>query len=160
MSGTPDDEGSGVVPPVQGFRSTIWRTIANARFFRFGMVGVANTVTDFVLFAFLVQATGMHVAVANVLSYSAGVLQSFTINSAWTFRGSKGSKPHRFVVFCLVNVISLAISTALVWLLSLMIPPLVAKAASAAASFVVNFSLSRRLVFGDWRQLSAMRRDC
>src|SRR5262245_28920103 len=148
MSGTPNDERSGTVSPVQDRRHAIWRTIASARFFRFSMVGVANTATDFVLFVFFVQAVGMHVAVANVLSYSVGVLQSFTINSAWTFRGFKGSKPKKFVVFCLVNVTSLAMSTALVWLLSLVIPLLAAKAASAAASLVVNFTLTRRLVFG------------
>jgi putative flippase GtrA len=129
----------------------IGKMFANTRFFRFGLVGVANTATDFVLFAFLVQAIGMHVAAANVLSYSAGVLQSFTINSAWTFRGlrSTGSMPRRFAAFCLVNVVSLLVTTALVWLLSLAMPALLAKAVSVGAGFLINFQLSRRLVFAE-----------
>ena len=125
------------------------KMFASMPFFRFGLVGVANTATDFVLFAFLVQAIGMHVAVANVSSYSAGVLQSFTINSAWTFRGlrSRGSRSRRLATFCLVNVASLLVTTALVWLLSLIMPALLAKAASVGAGFLINFQLSRRLVF-------------
>jgi putative flippase GtrA len=124
--------------------------LVSTRFFRFGLVGVANTATDFALFAVLVHAIGMHVAAANVLSYSAGVLQSFTINGAWTFRGlrSRGSGARRFAAFCLVNVASLIVTTALVWLLSLMMPALLAKAASVGAGFLMNFQLSRRLVFG------------
>jgi putative flippase GtrA len=131
----------------------IRKMFASTPFFRFGLVGVANTATDFVLFAFLVQAVGMHVAAANVLSYSAGVLQSFTLNSAWTFRGlrSRGTMPRRFAAFCLVNVVSLAVTTALVWLLSLIMPALLAKAASVGAGFLMNFQLSRRLVFGERR---------
>ena len=149
MSAIPGDGMVRAASAALAHRPMTQKTSVNARFFRFGLVGVANTATDFVLFALLVYMIGMHVAVANVLSYSAGVLQSFTINSAWTFRGlqSGGSGSRRFAAFCIVNVASLAVTTGLVWLLSLTMPALLAKAVSVGAGFLMNFQLTRRLVF-------------
>lgn len=63
------------------------------RFLRFGLVGLLNTALTFFLFAGL-RALGVGVDMSNLLSYAAGMLNSFVCNKLWVFRchGSRWRK--------------------------------------------------------------------
>jgi putative flippase GtrA len=56
---------------------------------RFGMVGLVNTGVDYILFMLLAWG-GVPVMVAQIISYSCGTVNSYILNSQWTFRKRKG----------------------------------------------------------------------
>jgi putative flippase GtrA len=119
------------------------------RMVRFGLVGVANTGVDVALFTLLTHGFHWLVPLANVVSYSAGIMNSFFLNKYWTFRDatplSRSLRPgFRFVV---VNLLGLLISTLTVMLLALRFPPVIAKLVSVGVVFIWNYSLSNRFVF-------------
>ena len=122
---------------------------ADLKVIRFGVVGVANTLLDLVLFSALVQGAGMAVAPANILSYGTGILNSFVLNRAWTFNDrSKGSALWRsLLLFVGVNLFGLAFSTLLVSLFSTVMHEILAKVLSVPLVFAWNFLTSRYLVF-------------
>src|SRR5215471_11269762 len=75
---------------------------------RFAAVGVINTLTDFSIFALLALALGVNTILANTVSYSAGILSSYALNSRFTFR-TQHHTSSGFMLFCLANVLSLFI---------------------------------------------------
>ncbi len=122
---------------------------ADLKVIRFGMVGVVNTLLDLVLFSFLVQGAGVAVVPANILSYGTGILNSFLMNRAWTFKDrSQGAALLRsFFLFLGVNLLGLAFSTLLVAIFSTMMDEILAKVLSVPLVFGWNFLTSRHLVF-------------
>jgi putative flippase GtrA len=131
------------------------------RVVKFGMVGVANTLVDFAVFNLLAVVLGVPVAAANVVSFSAGVANSWFWNSRWTF-GDRQPRSERMAgaTFVAVNVAGLVINTATVLLLVWAGEQLGAdetlgvgvflnacKAAAVAVSFAWNYLATRRFVF-------------
>ncbi len=84
-------------------------------------MGLTNFVVSFSVFYlsfhYLPDAIRRHVpgaAVANVLAYLAGMVNSFLLNRSWTFRAS-GNAAAQAVRFTIVNLASLALSTAVMF---------------------------------------------
>lgn len=122
------------------------RTIGQA--IRFGLVGVVNTAVDFGLFVALVTLLHMSPPIGNVISYSAGVLCSFVLNGAWTFRHNpRAGRSRRFGAFLAVNLSALAISTGIVAVGSDMMGPIVAKLVALPVTYAWGFVLSKFVVF-------------
>jgi putative flippase GtrA len=70
-----------------------------------------------VSFHYLPDALQRHfpaAALANLLAYLAGMINSFLLNRSWTFRAS-GNAAAQAVRFTLVNLSSLALSTAVMF---------------------------------------------
>jgi putative flippase GtrA len=90
-------------------------------FARFVVVGCANFVVSFAAFYAsymylpLGESSG-RAAVANVLAYCAGLVNSFVLNRLWTFR-AEGRVAAHALKFGLLNVATLAGSTLVVLLL-------------------------------------------
>jgi putative flippase GtrA len=119
------------------------------RLARFGAVGVVNTLVDVGLFTLLVRLLDWHVVPANILSYGAGILCSFVLNSRWTFaevRGEPGAA-RRFARFIGTSLAAMGLSTVLVVVLSWMMDPLWAKAISVVVGFLANYAMARLFVF-------------
>jgi putative flippase GtrA len=90
-------------------------------FVRFVVVGCANFVVSFAAFYgayhYLPLGTaGGRGAVANVLAYCAGMINSFLLNRAWTFRAEGRVVAHAWR-FALLNAATLVGSTAIVFVL-------------------------------------------
>ena len=90
-------------------------------FARFVVVGCANFVVSFAAFYASYQylpldETGGRGAVANVLAYCAGLVNSFVLNRLWTFR-AEGRVAVHALKFGLLNAATLVGSTAVVLLL-------------------------------------------
>jgi putative flippase GtrA len=90
-------------------------------FARFLVVGCANFVVSFAAFYVSYQhlplaASSGRAALANVLAYCAGLLNSFVLNRVWTFR-AQGHVGVHALKFVLLNAATLAGSTAIVLLL-------------------------------------------
>lgn len=90
---------------------------------RFVLVGCANLVVSLSAFYLcyrylpLGAASSMQGAVANVLSYAAGMLNSFLLNRVWTFRAGHGPVAVQAWRFTVVNIASLVGSTLVVYAL-------------------------------------------
>ena len=88
---------------------------------RFVAVGCANFVVSFTAFYVAYHYLPLGVfdgrgAVANVLAYAAGMLNSFVLNRAWTF-GAEGHMAAHAAKFMLLNIATLAASTLIVFVL-------------------------------------------
>jgi putative flippase GtrA len=130
------------------------------QFLTFNAVGLLNTAIDIVLFALLVWL-GIHFAIAQVISYGAGMVNSYILNSKFTFGGETGGtavshKPGRLqklIRFVVWNGVILAVSILLLALLTKLagMEELYAKLIATAVTVVINFFGSKRWVFAGAR---------
>lgn len=81
-------------------------------FSRFSMIGVANTLIDFLIFTIFNSLFAINYIVSQALGYSCGVANSFVFNKKWTFqdRNSKKKKFHELLQFIVINLITLIIT--------------------------------------------------
>ena len=91
--------------------------------FRFALVGVLNTVVDLVVtrllqggFALLTSAVLLTYYIPKVIGYACGILNSYGLNSAWTFREQRHRDAREFGTFVAVNLVTLGLSLGLMYL--------------------------------------------
>ncbi|MCP1426612.1 GtrA family protein [Paenibacillus polymyxa] len=118
--------------------------------FKFGIVGVANTAVDTVVFA-LLAVVGVPVLIAQVISYSCGVANSYWLNGRWTFRDAargSGDRAKR-IRFLITNLIVLALSALILMTLQDMLgwSLVMSKILATLMGMVLNYMASRYWVF-------------
>lgn len=116
---------------------------------KFAAVGAVNTVIDIAVFSVLVFTFGWGLIAANSLAFCVAVINSYALNALWTFRGAQTSRNPltSLNLFVLVSLVGLAISNFMVWLFADALGAIGAKLVAVVASFVWNFTASRRFVF-------------
>ncbi|HWQ41664.1 MAG TPA: GtrA family protein [Desulfosporosinus sp.] len=116
-------------------------------FIKFCLVGAVNTGIDFTVFTVL-SNFGVLLLVAQVVSYSCGVLNSFLLNRTWTFRERKQSSG-QLIRFLTLNLGTLTITYGLLvyFRYHLVWPLLVCKLVATGVSLVINFVGSRLWIF-------------
>lgn len=123
---------------------------AETRVVRFAGVGAVTTLIDWGLFSLLAVSFGVYPAIANLFSYSCGILTSFILNRAFVFgearRGSETTAA-QFGRFILANAAGLALSTILVTAFVYVLPEMIAKLATVPIVFVWNYTMARKWVF-------------
>ncbi|AMQ20831.1 GtrA family protein [Geobacillus sp. JS12] len=120
----------------------------NQTVWRFVVVGVSNTAVDFVVF-FLVTAAGAPAAAAQVVSYGAGMANSYIWNRRWTFQVRRKANIKEVLRFLAVNGLSLGASLGVLLAGELFMPLWLAKMAATMAGMAVNFIGSRYWVFAE-----------
>ena len=127
------------------------RRIDLKRMAKFALVGVANTAVDFAVFSLLFFWLDWNLILANSLAFCAGVINSFVLNSIWTFRGEQGRRAPLANLnrYFLVSLVGLGISNLVVWLLAAPLTPIGAKLVAVLGSYTWNYAASRRFVFSD-----------
>lgn len=127
------------------------------RFLRFCTVGLGNTAVDFTAF-FLLTLGGAAYLPAQVISYSAGVVNSFLLNRRWTFKVKRRADIFEAARFIIVNGISLLVSAGLLFILydlyHLGLWP--SKFMATAGGIAVNYAGSCVWVFAEKRTTGAM----
>ena len=123
------------------------------------MVGAVNTGVDFTAFAVL-SYWSTPLFIAQCLSYSCGVLNSFLMNRKWTFRqqsrdGQQGQSAEQLLKFIALNLLTLTLTyVLLVWFHdSWGLPMLLSKLLASGVSFLINFTGSRLWVFGTIQEI-------
>jgi putative flippase GtrA len=119
-------------------------------------IGAINTVIDISAFACLYVLAGLDVISSNVLAFLIAVTHSYVLNFLITFADRHGGRATlgSFARFLAVAVVSMSVSTALVYFISMFTHPLIAKLIATAASTAINYVGSYRFVFsgaGDTR---------
>lgn len=84
----------------------------NKSVIKFGVVGITNTLVDFIVFIVFMNIFGLEELVSQTMSYACGVLNSFFMNRFWTFKNHKTniSLVNQLGKFIVSNSISLTIS--------------------------------------------------
>ena len=83
--------------------------LASSQKVRFGLVGVVNTVVDFIVLNVLVSVVGIAIVPANIVSTTVAMLTSFTLNKKAVFQGGDSGGMRQIVLF-------FAVSLAGIWL--------------------------------------------
>ena len=60
------------------------------QFFKFGIVGISNTLLTFAVYTLLLKVFGVWYLAASAIGFGAGTVNSFLLNRRWTFRGHVG----------------------------------------------------------------------
>ncbi len=136
------------------------------QFFQFGLVGILNTVVDFVVFSIANLVIGLftvnndafiYIFIANALGVLAGVTNSYFINRNWTFKQKNKASGKEALKFYFVNLISFLVSTIVIYLLcNFVFPPtmpfyehheIIAKLFAAPLVIIINFIGSKYFAF-------------
>ena len=116
--------------------------------FRYGVVGVGNTLTDFLVFSLLVFRFEIDSLIANGIAFAVAVTQGYWLNAHWTFRDTaKGKFWSKYLSFVAVNLGGLVVSMVMLLLLRQVIGPLAGKLSSVLFVFAWGYGMSRRLIF-------------
>jgi putative flippase GtrA len=116
----------------------------------FAFVGGLNTGVDFAVFCLLVYAVGTATIWAQIISFGAGLINSYLLNRYWTFQVKGKRSMAELVRFILINAFSFGAATAvLLGLEQFGMEPGWAKIASVVCSLVINYAGYRLWVFRD-----------
>lgn len=114
---------------------------------RFGTVGAGNTLIDFGVF-FLLTALNVPYLIAQVCSYTAGILNSYTWNRTWTFRITEKVRGQEIIRFLIINLAASGITFLLLYGLQKAGLSLVSsKVIATVGGMVINFIGNRLWVF-------------
>ncbi|MEN3185782.1 MAG: GtrA family protein [Atribacterota bacterium] len=121
------------------------------QFVKFGLVGIANTLIDFGIFVLLHGYLQVFYALAQVVSYSCGMVNSYLINKFWTFQNRKGIQLNEVVKFGVVNLLSLGVSLTLLYFVRGRVNwgVVESKILATSGSLFVNFVGSKFWVFAE-----------
>ena len=111
--------------------------------------GGLNTLVDFIVFFLLTGSLNWPVISSQVISYSAGILNSYCINRRWTFQTRNRFFGQEMLWFIGVNLCVLGVSVLSMWVLTTQIGfgTILSKLCTTALTMVLGFVLNRLLVF-------------
>lgn len=126
-------------------------------FSKFAAVGVLNTLIDFTVFAVLLYGFGVYFVFAHIFGFLAANINSFVLNSVWTFKGLRRQIWWRQAgIFFIISLCGLGLSTLTLYLVvgafaailpGLWLPHVWAKMFASGVSMVWNYSGSWLFVF-------------
>lgn len=115
---------------------------------KFSGVGILNTLLDAALYLGLTRWLGISPAAGKILSYSAGILNSYLLNGRFTFQSRVRSwrRAGLYLLGCLA-ALGVNAGVMVLGLERFQLPELLAFGAATGFSFLVNFWFSKRVVF-------------
>jgi putative flippase GtrA len=114
---------------------------------KFCIVGVSNTAVDVGTFSVLVYIFSVPAVAAHVIGFSVGGLNSYVLNSIYTFRGASRRTPGEMLKFGLMLLVTLVVSTCVLEFALRFTSPIGAKALATLSSLAFGYILSATLVF-------------
>ena len=136
-------------PRNDGFN--VYKSPLIVQFFRFGTVGTSGFLIDTTIVYGLKGTLGLYGA--GLVSYLVAASWCWALNRGWTFRGRSSSPArHQWVRYLSLNLLGLVFNRGTYAALVAGVPmfaaqPVFAVAGGAVAGMMVNFTLSRQLVF-------------
>jgi len=146
--------------------STFWQ------FFRYCLVGGANTVIDVLTLNILLWLfptnTVLVLVMYNSIAYSSGAVTSFFLNKYWTFRHTQKTTWRQVVRFTLSLFLEILYSNILIWLAGKALQPLItnptlwgnaSKLLAVAGSAVISYAFMRFWTFASGSQGRAKQQE-
>lgn len=116
----------------------------------FCFVGCVNTLVDFLCFTVASAVLGLAPWLSQAVGYSCGIVCSFVLNRSLTFRDGTRKLRQQILLFLLVNVAALVLSSLFIQLLSESGTNLyLAKILDTGLFTVINFFAYKYIVFRD-----------
>ena len=118
------------------------------KFVKFGLVGVLNTLINWIIFA-LLNFIGVYYIVANVIAYVIATANSYIWNSKWVFKYNVKNKKETTAKFVILNLIGLGLNTGILYLLVDMVGfnKLIALVITTGIVMIINYIVNKLWVF-------------
>lgn len=117
---------------------------------KFNVVGIVNTGVDFLVYTLLTEVLHVVYLPAKTVSYVCGVVNSYVLNSNWTFKKETKRSKREMVLFLLVNLVSLGASLLIMYIcrsMFLIESDFLCNLIATPISMVVNFTGNKLFVF-------------
>lgn len=86
------------------------------RFLKFGIVGVLNTLVNWIIF-FILNTLGMYYIFSNIIAYSISTIHSYLWNALWVFKYKDKASTDTTFKFITLNVVGLLLNTVILYIL-------------------------------------------
>ena len=118
------------------------------KFIKFGLVGVLNTLINWIIFAVL-NFVGVYYIIANVIAYVIATINSYTWNSRWVFKYNGKDQKETTTKFIVLNLVGLALNTIILYLLVDLIGlnKLISLVITTVIVMVINYIVNKIWVF-------------
>lgn len=117
-------------------------------FYRFCLVGVLNTLIDFLTFIILYYVFHVSLIVSNIIAFLLATINSYFLNKNWTFKvTAHETSLKEFIIFIAVTLTGLCVSCIVLFFGSQFIPEYAAKVVAIAFSLTCNYLGSKFIVF-------------
>ncbi len=130
------------------FANVSLNKILQQKLARFIISGGSAACTEYLVFYLLHSLGGVHIILANSISFCCGLIVSFSLNKLWVFKVAGNSKV-QFGSYLALALVNLCISNALIWVAVevLTIPALIAKLTIMITIAVWNYLIFSRFIF-------------
>ncbi len=117
-------------------------------FITYAIIGTISASFDFIVFISLTRFISLNYMIANVISVSCGILNSFLFNRHFNFR-VKSYPVKRFLIFYSIGLLGLIISSLVLWLFIEVfnINIIVSKLVTILLITILQFSLNKLITF-------------
>ena len=118
------------------------------RFIKFGLVGVLNTIINWVLFI-LLNSIGLYYIISNIIAYSISTLNSYLWNSKWVFKYNGDNVNQTTFKFITLNIIGLVLNTIILFLLVdiIKLPKIISLIITTGIVMILNYFINKLWVF-------------
>ena len=119
-----------------------------SRFIKFGLVGVLNTIINWILFI-LLNSMGIYYIITNIIAYSISTLNSYLWNSKWVFKYTGDNVNQTTFKFIILNIIGLVLNTIILFLLVdiIKLPKIIALIIATGIVMILNYFINKLWVF-------------
>ena len=119
------------------------------RLILFTLIGGVNTAVDYGVFFILHTLLSVGSLIAQVISFSSGVICSYFLNRRFTFKAQNKMSTSEVVKFIILNLIAMGSSVLVVWICETYfgMSPYIAKLISMLVSFTINYIGNRFFIF-------------
>lgn len=118
------------------------------RFIKFGLVGILNTLINWILFIIL-NILGLYYIISNIIAYSISTLNSYLWNSNWVFKYGGDNLKETSLKFIILNIIGLTLNTIILYLLVDIVGlrKLIALIITTGIVMILNYFINKIWVF-------------
>ncbi|WP_302623843.1 GtrA family protein [uncultured Clostridium sp.] len=118
------------------------------RFIKFGMVGVINTLVNWIIF-FILNALGMYYILANIIAYILGTVNSYLWNTLWVFKYKDKTSTETTIKFIILNLIGLGLNTGILYVLVDLcnLNKFIGLVTTTAIVMIINYIVNKLWVF-------------
>lgn len=115
-----------------------------SRFIKFGLVGVLNTIINWILFI-LLNSMGVYYIISNIIAYSISTLNSYLWNSKWVFKYTGDNVNQTTFKFIILNIIGLVLNTIILFLLVdiIKLPKIIALIIATGVVMILNYFINK-----------------
>lgn len=119
----------------------------NKRFLKFAIVGVSNTAISFLVYVVLVKLS-LYYILASIISYIAGILNSYILNTAFVFKEKKTKK--NLFMFSSVYLSALLINLSLLYIMVDVFGtgPITGQILVTGIVMIYNYIMQKKWTFG------------